>query len=47
MNEQEIKNTLAKIESLMMMTCEGCSMPEMIKPLIDKIKKLLDSEIKS
>ena len=47
MNEQEIKNTLAKIESLMMMTCEGCSMPEMIKPLIDKIRKLLDSEIKS
>jgi len=47
MNELEIKNTLAKIESLMMMTCEGCSMPEMIKPLIDKIKKLLDCEIKS
>jgi hypothetical protein len=47
MNEQEIKNTLAKIESWMMMTCEGCSMPEVINPLIDKIKKLLDNETSS
>jgi hypothetical protein len=47
MNEQEIKNTLEKIESWMMMTCEGCAMPEKINPLIDKIKKLLDSETSS
>ena len=47
MNEQEIKNTLAKLESWMMMTCEGCAMPEIINPLVDEIKKLLDSETSS
>jgi hypothetical protein len=47
MNEQEIKKTLAKIESYMMMTCEGCGMPKVINPLIDEIRKLLDSKINS
>lgn len=47
MNEQEIKNTLIKIESCMKMTCEGCSMPEIINPLIAEIKKLLNSESSS
>ncbi|KAF1084489.1 hypothetical protein SPSYN_02267 [Sporotomaculum syntrophicum] len=27
MNEQETKITLVKMESCMMMTCEGCSVP--------------------
>jgi len=44
MNEQEIKSTLAKMESCMMMTCEGCAMPEIMKPLINKLKKLLEGE---
>jgi len=47
MNEQEIKNTLVKLESCMKMTCEGCGMPEIINPLIDEIKKLLNSETSS
>lgn len=47
MNEQKIKNTLAKIERWMMMTCEGCAMNEKINPLLDEIKKLLDSEVSS
>ncbi|HWP96956.1 MAG TPA: hypothetical protein VN426_08895 [Syntrophomonadaceae bacterium] len=47
MNEQKIKNILTKIESWMMMTCEGCAMPEKLNPLIDEIKKLLDSEASS
>lgn len=46
MNEEAIKNTLAKIEAWMMMTCEGCSMPEVINPLINEIKKTLESEKK-
>lgn len=33
-----------KIESLMEMTCEGCAMPEKINPLIEELRKLLDSE---
>lgn len=44
MNDKEIKNTLAKIEDCMILTCEGCVMPEIINPLIDKIKELIDSE---
>jgi hypothetical protein len=44
MNEKEIKNTLEQIKSWMMMTCEGCAMPEKINPLIDKIKKQLDTD---
>jgi|GEM_PF-4013663 len=40
-------NTLAKIESWMRMTCEGCAMNEKINPLIDDIKKILDSEASS
>ena len=44
MNEEKIKNILAKIESWMMMTCEGCAMPEKLNPLIDEIKKILYSE---
>ena len=47
MNEQAIRNVLAKIESCMMMTCEGCAMPKIIKPLIDEIKKQLDSKTNS
>jgi|GEM_PF-2559458 len=47
MNEQEIKSTLAKMESCLMMTCEGCAMPDMMKPLINKLKKLLESEANS
>jgi len=47
MNEQKIMNTLAKIESWMRMTCEGCAMNEKINPLIDDIKKILDSEASS
>jgi hypothetical protein len=47
MSEQEIKNMLAKIESCMMMTCEGCAMPKIINPLIKEISKLLDDKIKS
>lgn len=47
MNELKIKNILAKIESWMMMTCEGCAMPEKLNPLIDEIKRLLDSEASS
>lgn len=47
MSEQEIKNMLAKIESCMMMTCEGCAMPKILKPLIDEIKKQLDAKINS
>jgi len=47
MNEQEIKDVLAKIESWMMMTCEGCGMPKIINPLIDEIKKLLEDKSNS
>jgi hypothetical protein len=46
MNEEAIKNTLAKIETWMKMTCEGCSMPEVINPLIAEIKKLLENDQK-
>ncbi len=44
MNEEAIKISLAKIESWMKMTCEGCSMPEVINPLLNEIKKQLNSE---
>lgn len=47
MNQQEIENVLVKIESCMKMTCDSCGMPEMLNPLIDKLKKMLDSETSS
>jgi hypothetical protein len=47
MNEPDIERILAQIESWMMMTCESCAMPEKIKPLLEKIRKLLESEADS
>ena len=44
MNEEAIKKSLAKIESWMKMTCEGCSMPEVINPIINEIKKQLSTD---
>jgi hypothetical protein len=44
MKEQEIEMILKQIESWMMMTCEGCAMPEKIKPLLAKIRKILERE---
>jgi hypothetical protein len=42
--EQDIQRILTQIESWMMMTCATCAMPEKIKPLLDKIRQLLESE---
>lgn len=44
MNEKEIRKTLAKIESWMFMTCQGCAMPEKLIPLINEIRRLLDED---
>jgi hypothetical protein len=44
LKEQDIRRILAQIESWMMMTCESCAMPEKIKPLLEKIRQLLESE---
>ena len=41
MNEQQIGRILDKIQSWMMMTCEGCAMPEKLNPLIEEIRKLI------
>jgi hypothetical protein len=45
LKEQDIQRILAQIESWMMMTCESCAMPEKIKPLLEKIRQLLESEV--
>lgn len=47
MNEEKIMSILAKIESWMMMTCDGCAMPEKLNPLLEEIKKLLNNEASS
>lgn len=44
MKEQDIQRVLTQIESWMMMTCDTCAMPEKIRPLLDKIRQLLESE---
>jgi len=44
-DEQKIKKTLAKMEQWMMMTCEGCAMPEKLNPLIEELKQLLENEM--
>lgn len=44
MDEVKIKKTLAKMEQWMMMTCDGCAMPEKLNPLIEELKKLLENE---
>ena len=44
MKEQDIQRILAQIESWIMMTCDTCAMPEKIRPLLDKIRQLLESE---
>ncbi|MBC7076171.1 MAG: hypothetical protein H5T98_08960 [Syntrophomonadaceae bacterium] len=46
MDEQKIKKILAKIEEWMMMTCEGCALPEKLNPLLGQIKQIIDSENK-
>lgn len=47
MDEEKIKKTLAKMEQWMMMTCEGCAMPEKLNPLIEELRKLLKDEAKA
>lgn len=42
--EQDIERILKQIESWMMMTCESCAMPDKIKPLLERIRKILESE---
>ncbi|MEQ8236378.1 MAG: hypothetical protein ABRQ23_06350 [Syntrophomonadaceae bacterium] len=44
MKEQDIERILKQIESWMMMTCESCAMPDKIRPLLEKIRKILESE---
>jgi len=44
--EQDIERVLKQIESWMMMTCESCAMPDKIRPLLEKIRKILESETK-
>lgn len=44
MDEEKIKKILDKIEQWMMMTCEGCAMPEKLNPLIEELRRLLESE---
>lgn len=46
MKEQDIERVLKQIESWMMMTCESCAMPDKIRPLLEKIRKILESETK-
>ena len=43
MKKQQINKILDKMESWMKMTCEGCAMPEKLNPLIDEVRRLLDS----
>ncbi|MEN6389588.1 MAG: hypothetical protein ABFD04_04180 [Syntrophomonas sp.] len=45
MDEEKIKKILDKIEQWMMMTCEGCAMPEKLNPLIEELRKLLENEM--
>lgn len=47
MDEEKIKKALAKMEQWMMMTCEGCAMPEKLNPLIEELRKLLKNEDKA
>lgn len=46
-DEQKIKKTLAQMQQWMMMTCEGCAMPEKLNPLIDELRKLIENEMNS
>lgn len=41
MDEEKIHKILDRIEQWMMMTCEGCAMPEKLNPLIEELRKLL------
>lgn len=47
MDEEKLKKALAKMEQWMMMTCEGCAMPDKLNPLIEEIRKLLEIEDKA
>ena len=44
MKEKDIERVLVQIESWLMMTCESCAMPEKLRPLLEKIRQLLESE---
>jgi hypothetical protein len=44
MREKDIQEVLKQIESWMMMTCESCAMPDKIKPLLAKIREILEKE---
>jgi len=43
MKTQQINKILDKMESWMKMTCEGCAMPEKLNPLINEVRRLLNS----